>query len=929
MKSLFLIKRFAYLGFISTCAYAVNVDDIRVKAVYEQAQAVFVSSDSLLKRFDAVVPVYQESITNFKVANAGFLPLTESALNSYANLKKTYESLPDEVIKKIEFKPVAKFIASLFTVFESFVPVSLYLDQGQRLLMATKKVVATVTPRITSELIKTEKILTDTRGEKQKLEVVVAKLRDTLEKLRKAVDLLDVAEKALQPVAGVKLPADAAQKRDAALKAKNDLLTEISTTLKEAQDALLKAEVILKNVEETSQSTKNISNSLVTFQQEMQKNLDTYRVTATKIVDEYVSLAKEYVKTIDGYTSWLNKGTLGIVPGILEIDTINTKEKSIKPLPVFNNKVIEAYENFAKAFAIKAEASKLSVNYVQDATFLKAQAAGYAQDIAYLTAQAVLAKALLADLVAEARDYSSRAKGIIQEDLEVLKKIQPTDVTMSGKLWQTYPFENFRIYDIQSGAARCFAHYISLPTFSLDLGVVKFSSMSSFDSNCSLMTIGDLKDAVVSNDFGASRRIIPGHIFKTKLSFTDRFIAQITTIPLLNNLFKEGSVPVVGTIMVTPGAKGGLQLLSLIGTSLEAAFTREIEIPKVGVVKLTSVGLSIVPGIVPKTAKVMIPVKGTLDFPLSDSFKPTFDVAMVFDTQALAGTLSGIWKGQWKDPFGLKGFAFSDPGVSITVGAKGITGIGMTAQTEFAGKVVKVAGTADLAQPQEIGFIGSLEGGISLKDIVDLHIRMAQQAGVAPISMDDVKKFLPDLSLRDCKIAFMPKVMTLFGKTYFKGITVSGKAQFLGKACEVFLNVTSKGIYGTLELDPLDFKVVKIQGLTQPKLQFAVSIDKNSLGGLACDAQVSLTSPPFEGVKTQGKVFVVPGFIRIQDLSVSLFGALKFALTLEVGIDWNAVPKNLASLPWKVKATMTTAGRESLAQSLKNAFDGMQSCFKN
>lgn len=194
--------------------------------------------------------------------------------------------------------------------------------------------------------------------------------------------------------------------------------------------------------------------------------------------------------------------------------------------------------------------------------------------------------------------------------------------------------------------------------------------------------------------------------------------------------------------------------------------------------------------------------------------------------------------------------------------------------------------------------------------------------------MNEVKKYVPDLALSDCKIAFMPKVMTLFGKTYFKGITVSGKAQFLGKACEVFINVTSKGLYGTLELDPLDFKVLKIQGLTQPKLQFAVSIDQSSLGGLACDVNVLFAVPPFEGVKSQGKLVIVPGFMRVQDLSVNLFGALKFALTLELGIDWNAVPKNLASLPWKVKATMTTAGRESLAQSFKNAFDGMQACFK-
>jgi hypothetical protein len=502
-------------------------------------------------------------------------------------------------------------------------------------------------------------------------------------------------------------------------------------------------------------------------------------------------------------------------------------------------------------------------------------------------------------------------------------------------LWDQLSFEKYRIFDIQRGATRCFAQYVVFPD-SFDLGLVKFTGLSMLSSNCSAMKISDMNDQEVLKDFG-DIAVRPGKTFKTMMSFTDRFINLIQNIPVVKDLFTRDSMKVSGNFNMN--TKTNLAQ-AFIGTNLQADITRAIDFAvkdtKLGKLTLKSLGVEVVPGALPNTSNLMLPVKGTFDFLLLDNF-PTLDVAMVFDMQNLAGTLSGIFKGTWKDVFKIKGLNFSDPGLSITLSKVGISGAGVTANMVIAGKTVGVTGNVDFTdlKKPEIGFVGDFKGGLSIGDIALMHIEIAKAAGLVPLSLAEVKKIIPDLSLRECKVIIMPKPMALFGKMYPTGITVSGKSNLLGKDCEVLLNLTASGIYGSFSIDPVDLKIVALEGIPtakkpNKKLEFALSLDtKNtSLAGLYCDANISISAPPFTLARVKGMVYLVPSMIRITGLETSLAGVGKVSLDVQAGFDLNKLPTNLGAIPYKFKAVLKPDSIKSLSDSFQGAFNKMGECFK-
>jgi hypothetical protein len=180
----------------------------------------------------------------------------------------------------------------------------------------------------------------------------------------------------------------------------------------------------------------------------------------------------------------------------------------------------------------------------------------------------------------------------------------------------------------------------------------------------------------------------------------------------------------------------------------------------------------------------------------------------------------------------------------------------------------------------------------------------------------------------------MPKPMPLFGKIYPAGITVSGKSNLLGKEGEVLLNVTDRGIYGSFSVDPIDLKIIALEGIPtakkpNKKLEFALSLDtKNtSLAGLYCDANISISAPPFTLARVKGKVYLVPSMIRITGLETSLAGVGKVSLDVQAGLDLNKIPTNLNSL-FKFKAVLKPDSIKSLSDSFQGAFNKMGECFK-
>jgi hypothetical protein len=911
-----ILTSLVFFGVLSSVANDLQVTS---KEVFDRADKVVNKADSFLKRSALVLALYKNSVENFTTANTGVASLAASTVQYYDSLKKRYDELPALIAKDVEFAPIATFLQGLVKLVESFVPLSDYLDKGQRLLVATNKISDVLTKRIAAELVEANNDLVTAEKEKKKIDDVLADVKAKLAMLREAVASFEAAEKAAQSTGGLPVPPELIARRDKALADKNKTLVDANTQLQEAEKLLITVDGILQKIESTAQPMNDISKSVLALQVDSQAKLTALVAIMQKSSDEYSAKAEEYLKMVNGYTAWLNKGSLGVVPGIIEISGINTKKKELKPLPLFGEEPVKAYEKFAETFMLQPEAGKTVDVYTKDAAYLKAQFPSVS--------------AALKGLIGEATALPGRAKQVIDENLNTVKKLQPIDLTFKGELFETQPFENYRIFDIQSGTARCIARYVAMPSFAIDLGLVKFTGLSMLSSNCTFMKISDLKDQEILNDLG-EQSIRPGSIFKTAMSFTDRFITLIQNISVVKDIFTRDSMKVSGVFKID---KKKVASQAYIGTKLQADITRSVDFTvedtKIGTLKLMSLGVDIVPGLLPNTANLMLPVKGTFDFSLLSNF-PTLEIAMVYDVQNLAGTLSGIFKGMWRDVFNIKGLNFSDPGLSITLSKAGITGAGVTANMAIAGKTVGMKGNVDftnIKQP-EIGFIGTFEGGLSLSDLALMHAELAKSAGLVPFSLDDIKKYIPNLSLRECKVILMPKPMALFGVTYPAGTTVSGKAKLLGKEGEVFLNITASGIAGSFSIDPVDLKVIKMEGLgADKKLKFSISLKTAdpTLAGLSCDANISLVAiTPFPGFTAKGTVYLAPSLIRVTGLQTSLAGVGNVSLDVQAGFDLNTLPTNLASIPYKFKAVLKPDSIKSLSDSFQGAFNKMGECFK-
>ena len=937
--SLFRIVLVLALGFFTVAAE--QAQQVTSKEVFDRADKVVNDANSLLKRSEIVLGLYKNSVENFKTANAGVASFTASTVNYYDSLKKKYDALPSLIKKYVEFAPISTFLTGLVKLVESFVPLSDYLDKGQRLLIATKKIADVLTTRIGAELIEANNGLTTAEQEKKKIDTALAEVQANLATLREAVATFEAAEKAAQSTGGLPVPAELIAKRDKASADKNKALTGANAQLLKAEEIVATAAGVLQKAESTVQPMNDTSKSVLALSRDSQEQLSSLVAIMQKDSDEYVAMAEGYLKTVNGYTSWLNKGTLGVVPGIIEISGINTKKKELKPLPLFGEAPVKAYEKFAETFVLKPGAGKA--------------ADVYANDAAYLKTQIPVADTALKGLVAEATALPGKAKQVINENLAAIKKLQPIDLTLSGK-WLGIPFEKYRFFDTQIGASRCFSRYMVMPS-GLNLGVVELKDLILFNTSCELITIAELNDTDVSNDFGEKTMMRAGQFYKAKMSYSQETINFVKNVPLLKDIFKSGSIPVSGELLnVGPGKFLGTQIAVTVNQNIDifAGFNKAIDIfnkkaggsnqlttaftaintaienvKKAFKLKLTSFGAAVVENaLIPGTPKIVFPVKGTIDLVLGADFKPTIAMGMVFDPapEKLSGTLSGVWEGSWNNALGLPGLTLSKLGVSTTIGVKGgVTGVGLTAKAKLGSKDLAVTGNVDFASPQDTAYIIEFEKGFLLTDIITMGATLA--------GMPDVSKYissLPNVALNKCKLAFIPREMMLFGEMQKAGITLTGTVSILGKEATIFVNFSNNGFYGDVSLDAINLILVKLEGLTDTKLKFAISGGQaGKPNGFYCDAKISIAVPPFGNLaKVKGTVYLVPSFIRITGLEATLGDLGKAVLDVSAGWDFNNFPTKLDKVPWNFKAVLTKDAAGSLAGSFKKAFDKMGECLK-
>lgn len=873
-----------------------NISD-RSKKVLDFAQEFPTRVLTLYKNFD-------ESLKNFEEVSKDFKTFSDHLNKVY---KETFEKelgdLQKQVKEKIAFEPAQTFLIGLVKTVEEKLSLPSYLAVLKAFLKSAKTFIDTLTPRVNAELARVLPIVDILRPyvktANELSDATKAQVATIITDAKTANDLVLVLG------AGSLVPQDKINSADATLKIAEALINTIN-------EPLQKVEPIVKGVQSISTTLVNVKRQIVPLVTDLVDKL------ALPIVKTVADVKKTIFDNVSNYTGWLNAGTFGVLPGVLEINKINTVMDDFKSLPKPDEAKFKALSDFAKAFTISSKAGMSQEEYERDVAYLLPQ----------LEKLVKLLKPIANDFMALPGDVMA----LLKSYMKFFEELSVTKLTVGGTLFETQPFEKYRIFDVQSGASRCFARYVAMPSFSVDLGLVKLTGLSMLSSNCSLMKISDLNDSEVLKDFG-ERVISPGSIFKTAMSFTDRFITFIQNIPVVKDLFTRDSMKVSGVFKLSKKRVGPE---AYIGTKLQADITRSVDFKvkdtKIGTLKLKSLGIEIIPGTLPNTANLMLPVKGVFDFSLLANF-PTLDVAMVYDVQNLAGTLSGIFKGTWKDIFNIKGLNFSDPGLSITLSKAGIAGAGVTASMALAGKMVGVKGIVDFTNPKDLtlGFVGTFEGGLSISDIALMHAELAKQAGLVPFSLDEIKKYIPEIALRECKVVIMPKPMVLFGKIYGRGMTITGKAKLFNKECEVFINVSAGGLYGTISIDPLDFTVLKMEGLgADKKLKFALSLDKGntSLAGLYCDANISIAAPPFTLANAKGKVYLAPALLRVTGLEMSLAGAGKVSFDAEAGFDLNRLPTDLGSIPYKFKAVLKPDSIKSLSDSFQGAFNKMSECFK-
>ena len=896
---------------------------------------------------DRVLMLYKsldESVNNFNEINTGFKGLSDLLTEVYSStIKKELMGLPEQVEKKIAFVPAQKLIKGLLLVADEKLSLGIfsnvtkgdfkptyafgYLDALDLLVTSIKTFIGKLHPRVEAELarvlpvfatlkpyVKTANELNDaTKNDRAKI------IADT----KVVTDLLLVVG------VGELVPQDTLQAADEKLKIVESLITKIDEPLK-------KAEPIVAIVHPLSTEIVTLERQIVSLATPILK--DTVKPMA-KLAGE---IKNNVLENANKYTAWLNAATFGVVKDIIEINKLDITTEEVKPLSKPIKERFVALQTFATNFTLSSKAGESQEQYEKEV-------------VKYLIPELSKLPGLLTPIVTEFTNVGTQATTMVAAYMKFFNELSLTKISIGGK-WLGIPFEKYRFFDTQSGAFRCFSRYMVMSS-ALNLGVVELKDLILFNTSCELITIAELKDKEVSRDFGDNKTMRAGQFYKAKMSYSQKFIDLVKNVPLLKDIFKSGATPVSGELLnVGPGKFLGTQIAVSVNqnidifagfnqaiaifnkgaggsTQLTAAFkainTAVENLKKAFKLKLTSFGAAVVENaLVPGTPKIVFPIKGTIDLALGADFKPTIAMGMVFDPapEKLSGTLSGVWEGSWKNAFGLPDLTLSKLGVSTTIGVKGgVTGAGITAKVKLGSKDLSVIGNVDFASPQDTAYIIELEKGFLLTDIITLGATLA--------GMPDVSKYissLPNVALNKCKLAFIPREMMLFGEMQKAGITLTGTVSILGKEATIFINFSRDGFYGDVSLDAINLILVKLEGLTDTKLKFAISGGQaGKPNGFYSDAKISIAVPPFGNLaKVKGTVYLVPSFIRITGLEASLGDLGKAVLDVSAGWDFNNFPTNLASVPWKFKAVLKKDAAGSLADSFTGAFKKMGECLK-
>jgi hypothetical protein len=271
--------------------------------------------------------------------------------------------------------------------------------------------------------------------------------------------------------------------------------------------------------------------------------------------------------------------------------------------------------------------------------------------------------------------------------------------------------------------------------------------------------------------------------------------------------------------------------------------------------------------------------------------------------------LGGWMEGMWKNPFGVPYISIGEVGIQAgtdiesavsTLGILSLSRIGMRGRMGWANKFVEIAMSISLSTARpDLMIKGSFEGGLYLHELVEGGAKIIDESariGGKNIKLsENVKGKIPQLGFKSAELYISPIDVSLAGRYYKQGITISGAIDILGvtTALRFAIDTNKYVIEGLGYMSNIDLKFFKITGAgpdkkrgteddgpivifkVQPSPPFAeffidgrVELDKKILGGAYGDARVSIS---VKGIEFWIKAMLFDQFMTQLEVSAPNF----------------------------------------------------------
>ena len=253
---------------------------------------------------------------------------------------------------------------------------------------------------------------------------------------------------------------------------------------------------------------------------------------------------------------------------------------------------------------------------------------------------------------------------------------------------------------------------------------------------------------------------------------------------------------------------------NMIGTKIAMRLGQNVTIGKDGTVG-TARGLTLAVSIIetaPTVPGLSIALEGVLQVNLPGQKEPVTLVGEFKYTPPTLITLSGwMQKGSFYGPpaFGINGLAIGEFGIAAgidfaqtaaTAGIIPLSLLGLAGSIKFGDKKLSLAGQINFSTNPDLIFLGMLEGGLYLKDLVSFAGDIIEKAGALGGKKIEIVKAvenkLPTIGFKTVKLYIVPKETVFLGVTYARGIDIAVIADIAGVDVGLTINVNEKGFKG-------------------------------------------------------------------------------------------------------------------------------------